>query len=105
MKQAKANHATKLRVAVSSVASVDTGGFRSGLLLTQLPDSSPASPSFIFSIFVYCGYFSSNLYSSREGVQVVATDINPTACLIGFPVYAKRQRGDSNPCGQSPMDF
>jgi len=48
MKQAKANHSTKLRVAVSSVASVDTGGFESGLLLTQLPDSSSASQSFIF---------------------------------------------------------
>ena len=30
------------------------------------------------------------MYSSREVVQVVATDINPTACLIGFPLYAKK---------------
>ena len=36
----------------------------------------------------------------------MATDKNPTAPLKGFfPLYAKRQRGDSNPCGQSPMDF
>ena len=35
----------------------------------------------------------------------MATDIKLIARLMGFPLYVKRQRGDSNPCGQSPMDF
>ena len=64
----------------------------------------PRNPSFC-NMFVYYKYFSPYLHSSHEGAKVVATDIHAIAWLIGFPLHAKRQRGDSNPCGQSPMDF
>ena len=64
----------------------------------------PRNPSFC-NMYVYSKYFSSYWYSSHQGGKVVATDINQTARLINFPLHAKRQRGDSNPCGQSPMDF
>ena len=71
-------------------------------------DSSPASQS---SIYNFSGIAAAPSQVCSHCLKVprlhpADSTLNPQGKhLCSFGSHAKRQRGDSNPCGQSPMDF
>ncbi len=81
---------------------------RAGYFLLMTSDSSPASQS---SIYNFSGIAAAPSQVCSHCLKVprlhpADSTLNPQGKhLCSFGSHAKRQRGDSNPCGQSPMDF